>query len=387
MFLTAAGKRRKRVNKNQGFPATDTGRAAKDRLAAIELDETAAAALHELRSLPPPRFEDAQWNVLNALMLLLPLAVYYLRRVFREEGGVDFTEVAIGARNALGPDTEPTDLSHALDCEIRHLLIDEFQDTSQSQYDLLASLIRDWRPGDGRTLFLVGDPMQSIYGFREAEVGLFLQARRNGIAAVQLTPLTLSVNFRSFPAIVEWVNRALSEAFPDTEDILTGAVTYEPSKAFKAASSDSAVPHTSRLGERRRSRSGTRCRDHRRKPGEVAGGDDLRAGPGPPASDPNRRGPSQEGQAVPRRGNRRPGRATGRAGSDGAHAGTPQPGPSSRLVVDPPRSVVRFDARGSRSAGRRRYLPRDLGPAARPGEAASVVSRRPGTHRTDDSGA
>lgn len=241
MFLTAQGSRRKSVTKRQGFPADAAGRDAKARLADIELDDDAIASLHALRSLPLPRFEETQWEILNALMLLLPLAVDQLRRVFQEEGCVDFTEIAIGARTALGTDSAPTDLAHALDCQIRHLLIDEFQDTSQSQYDLLCRLIRDWQPGDGRTLFLVGDPMQSIYGFREAEVGLFLQARKNGIGAIELTPLTLSVNFRSFPAIVGWVNGALGEAFPDTEDVLTGAVTYKPAEAFKDTNPDSAV--------------------------------------------------------------------------------------------------------------------------------------------------
>ena len=109
-------------------------------------NEDAIAALHELRMLPAPRFEETQWDVLNALILLLPLAVDQLRRVFQEEGGVDFIEIAIGARYALGTDAAPTDLSNALDCQVQHLLIDEFQDTSQSQYDLLYGLIRDWRP-------------------------------------------------------------------------------------------------------------------------------------------------------------------------------------------------------------------------------------------------
>lgn len=241
MFLTRSGTRRKRLSIKEGFPATAAGRDAKVRLADVELDAAAVDSLHALRSLPLPRFEETQWEILNALMRLLPLAVDQLRRVFQEEGCVDFTEIAIGARTALGTDSAPTDLAHALDCQIRHLLIDEFQDTSQSQYDLLCRLIRDWQPGDGRTLFLVGDPMQSIYGFREAEVGLFLQARTNGIGAIGLTPLTLSVNFRSFPAIVGWVNGALSEAFPDTENVLTGAVTYEEAVAFKAGNPDSAV--------------------------------------------------------------------------------------------------------------------------------------------------
>ena len=241
MFLTGQGTRRRSLNVNQGFPPSDAGRDAKERLARIDLDPGTTESLHELRTLPPPRFDERQWDVLNALMLLLPVAVEQLRIVFREEGCVDFTEIGIGARAALGPDEAPTDLARSLDDRIMHLLIDEFQDTSQSQYGLLTRLIRDWRPDDGRTLFLVGDPMQSIYGFREAEVGLFLQARKNGVGAVRPVPLALSVNFRSHPPVVEWVNRVLREAFPLSEDFLSGAVTYEPSKAFKADDPDSCV--------------------------------------------------------------------------------------------------------------------------------------------------
>ena len=241
MFLTGQGSRRQVLNVNHGFPPTDDGRDAKERLARIDLDPETAGSLHALRSLPDPRFDERQWNVLNALMLLLPVAVEQLRLVFQEEGCVDFTEIGIGARAALGPDEAPTDLARSLDDRIMHLLIDEFQDTSQSQYGLLTRLIRDWRPEDGRTLFLVGDPMQSIYGFREAEVGLFLQARKHGIGAVRPVPLALSVNFRSHPRVVDWVNRVLREAFPPGEDFLSGAVTYEPSMAFKSDHPESCV--------------------------------------------------------------------------------------------------------------------------------------------------
>ena len=241
MFLTGQGTPRRRLTRNEGFPATDAGRAAKDRWSAIELDPAVVTSLHALRSLPPARFGETQWDMLGAMMLLLPVAVGQLRLVFQEEGRVDFTEIAIGARTALGSDEAPTDLAFALDCRIQHLLIDEFQDTSQSQYGLLTRLIGDWQPGDGRTLFLVGDPMQSIYGFREAEVGLFLRARVDGVGAIPLTPLTLSVNFRSSAGIVDWVNRALSDAFPETEDMLSGAVTYEPSVPFKTERLNGAV--------------------------------------------------------------------------------------------------------------------------------------------------
>ncbi len=241
MFLTGKGTRRLRLTKAQGFPPTDAGRAGKDRLEAIELDPAVMDRLHQLRSLPPPRFGEAQWDLLGALMRLLPVAVAQLQLVFQAEGRVDFTEIAMGARIALGTEDNPTDLAFALDCRIQHLLVDEFQDTSQSQYEFLRRLTGEWQSGDGRTLFLVGDPMQSIYGFREADVGLFLRAWTDGMGAIALTPITLSVNFRSSAGIVEWVNGTFAQAFPDSEDTYTGAVTYAPSVPFKPQASGRAV--------------------------------------------------------------------------------------------------------------------------------------------------
>ena len=114
--------------------------------------------------------------MLGAILELLPLAAAHLKVVFAEHGETDFTEVAQAAVRALGTPEEPTDLLLALDTRIKHILVDEFQDTSYSQFELIERLTSGWQPDDGRTLFLVGDPMQSIYRFREAKVALFLQA-------------------------------------------------------------------------------------------------------------------------------------------------------------------------------------------------------------------
>src|SRR5699024_8671169 len=189
-------------------------------------------ALHSLRSLPPGHYTEAQWALMEALFQLLPLAVAQLQLVFQERGEVDFTEISQRAIMALGDSEAPTDLALALDYQIRHLLMDEFQDTSLSQYILLERLTEGWEVGDGRTLFIVGDPMQSIYRFREAEVGLYLQAWRQGIGQLQLTPLVLSVNFRSQQGIVDWVNQSFQQILPAAEQRAIGAVPYSPSHAF-----------------------------------------------------------------------------------------------------------------------------------------------------------
>ena len=83
--------------------------------------------------------------------------------------------------------------------------------------------------------------MQSIYRFREAEVGLFLRARREGIGAVKLEPLTLAANFRSQAGLVDWFNDAFSKILPAEEDETAGAVPYSPSAASKPALAGEAV--------------------------------------------------------------------------------------------------------------------------------------------------
>ena len=193
--------------------------------------------LHDLRDLPPPTYTPSQWEVLGSITRLLPHAVEQLKRVFQERGKVDFTEVAQGALSSLGKSEAPTDLALALDYRIQHLLIDEFQDTSISQYELIAKLTAGWELGDGRSLFAVGDPMQSIYRFREAEVGLFLRARAEGIGSVALESIVLHANFRSQRSIVNWVNETFPQIMPAKEEevFFAGALSYTASVSLQKA--------------------------------------------------------------------------------------------------------------------------------------------------------
>ena len=247
LLLTKEGVWRKGtgLNKRFGFPATSNSKAekavlqhTKDRMIALleALAENAALrdALAALRLLPAARYSDAQWEVLGAIVRLLPRATVELWNVFSRRGCCDFTEIAHAASRALGEDDAPTDLALALDYRIRHVLVDEFQDTSYSQFELLQKLTAGWQGGDDRTLFLVGDPMQSIYRFREAEVGLFLKAREEGIGSVPLEALHLTVNFRSQAGIVEWANATFACIMPAVEDIGAGAVRYVDSLARHA---------------------------------------------------------------------------------------------------------------------------------------------------------
>jgi len=199
-----------------------------------EQAELLRGALLELGACPPVRYSDAQWETLGAIARLLPVAVAQLKLLFAARAQADFMEIAQGALEALGEPEAPTDLMLALDYRIQHILVDEFQDTSFTQYALLKSLTAGWQAGDGRTLFLVGDPMQSIYRFREADVSLFLRARREGIGSLTLEPVTLSANFRSHAGIVDWVNGCFGRIMPAAEDPSAGAVPYAASQATRA---------------------------------------------------------------------------------------------------------------------------------------------------------
>jgi len=191
-------------------------------------------ALHACRSIPAPCYPPKDWKVLAALLQLLNLAVAELNVIFGTRGAVDFVENALAAQRTLGSEDEGvSEVWLALDYRLRHVLIDEFQDTSTTQFELLKKLIAGWQPGEtaysefeGRSLFLVGDPMQSIYRFREAEVGLFLQAQQQGVGGLALKALELSTNFRSQAGIVGWVNRVFPQVLAPRDNVNEGAVRY-----------------------------------------------------------------------------------------------------------------------------------------------------------------
>ncbi|MGI9251699.1 MAG: UvrD-helicase domain-containing protein [Pseudohongiellaceae bacterium] len=244
MLLTQQGSWRKSVTKNNGFPASAPGdkaltneykqqkEAIKDllgELAELPAEDAIRQNLTWLQMLPTPAIEEQQWNFLTALTHLLYALNGNLLLAFRRHRLIDHTQTSLAACDALGSDTEPSEFLMQLDYHINHILVDEFQDTSRLQLDILEKLTSGWQHGDGRTLFLVGDPMQSCYGFRNANVGIYLNVWQRGLGTMQLENLTLKANFRSDPTVVEWVNEVFADAFPVTADSSRGAVTYTPS--------------------------------------------------------------------------------------------------------------------------------------------------------------
>lgn len=224
---------RKQFTKSQGFaPKT----IQKDQISAIvdalENEIELADRLFEVTGQPDPHYSDGEWEILEALVDVLRAAAVRLTLLFAQTGQSDFTAMSTAALQGLGDEESGfSDLALYLDRTIRHILIDEYQDTNQTQFRLLEKLLQGWESEPERTLFVVGDPMQSIYRFREAEVGLFVQTRDRGIQGHQLEAANLTDNFRSSRTIVDWVNRYLGPLFPMQEDIAAGAIAYALSKA------------------------------------------------------------------------------------------------------------------------------------------------------------
>lgn len=249
LLLTNGGTFRKSLTKNEGFPAakdskdsaTYKNRFGEMTVAMSELHPDAADIINELRNLPPSHYDDSQWALLDSLTRVLPRLAARLDVVFAELGETDFTAVSQAALTALGFEDSPTDIALQLDYRIRHILVDEFQDTASTQLQLLEKLTAGWQAGDGRSLFIVGDGMQSCYSFRNANVGIFLEARQQGIGNLVLEKLDLTVNFRSQSGLVNWVNEQFQSAFPMADDISRGAVKYSASHAFKPELESDAV--------------------------------------------------------------------------------------------------------------------------------------------------
>ena len=211
-----------------------------------------------LRFCPGVVYGEQQWQLLQALTRILPELLAHLLLEFQSRGEVDYSQISMAALQALGDGLSPTELAMKLDYRLSHILVDEFQDTSTSQFRLLERLTEGWaeynqnNPEQPNTLFIVGDGMQSIYAFREANVGLFLEARRQGINGIALEDLPLQVNFRSTPTVVNWANAVFAESFPAKENIARGAVSFEPAAAFNSDKDHSCVKVLGFSGEQAR---------------------------------------------------------------------------------------------------------------------------------------
>jgi ATP-dependent helicase/nuclease subunit A len=243
LLLTGEGEFRKRLTKNEGFPPQCADKAPMlDLLLELDRDPSARKILTEIRMLPAPAYSDDQWARVREVAQVLVLAAAQLDQVFREQGAADFPAVSLAALRALGSADAPTDLALRLDYRLQHILVDEFQDTSSAQLELVRLLTAGWQAGDGRSVFCVGDPMQSIYGFRQAEVRAFLELAEDGIGELRFDVQRLRDNFRSAKPVVDWINDCFSRILPRVDDRDRGAIAFRPSAAAVPESSEPAGP-------------------------------------------------------------------------------------------------------------------------------------------------
>src|SRR3954447_16861583 len=139
----------------------------------------------------------------------------------RSEGVADFDDILIWARNVL---RDNLDVRHYFQGRFQALLIDEFQDTDPIQVEIATYLTAegqdktDWRkliPSEGK-LFVVGDPKQSIYRFRRADIGIYDQVKHY-LLADGLREIVQ--NFRSSKPLIEWINRTFDSLFEEEEGL------------------------------------------------------------------------------------------------------------------------------------------------------------------------
>jgi ATP-dependent helicase/nuclease subunit A len=143
------------------------------------------------------------------------------RRTLESDAVVDFSEALIRSLDLLRQMEEFSQSRYRLDSRYHHVLVDEFQDTSRAQWELVRLLIASWGEGEGLahagplppSIFIVGDRKQSIYGFRDADVAVLREASRH---LETLRPggdvrRSISRSFRSIPAILAFVNDVCTE--------------------------------------------------------------------------------------------------------------------------------------------------------------------------------
>lgn len=221
LLCTSSGDFRKSIDKRLGFPADRKQEKARLLALIAQARDTngLGAALSGLQMLPPLHYSDEEWSIVRAAFLLLARTAAELHIVFAEAGATDFIEIAQTALAVLtGEEGIPSETTLAFADGIHHLLVDEFQDTSRRQHELLSRLIAAWPDQRERTCFVVGDPTQSIYFFRDAEAELFLRTRDLGLElpdaeALPFDDVQLTANFRTEPALVEQTNAIFSRIF------------------------------------------------------------------------------------------------------------------------------------------------------------------------------
>jgi exodeoxyribonuclease V beta subunit len=164
--------------------------------------------LHEIQSAVASQMRRREVLYFKELFAILKLYIKSRQSMALQSNELSFDDITLNVHTLLREKLESEFLYFRLDSRLKHLLLDEFQDTSVIQFDILRPLIEEIRSGvgvnEGGSFFFVGDVKQSIYRFRGGVSALFHQVAE--LFDVKLEPL--KVNYRSKSEIVDFVNRA-----------------------------------------------------------------------------------------------------------------------------------------------------------------------------------
>jgi ATP-dependent helicase/nuclease subunit A len=183
---------------------------------------------------------DLNTLVARGVWRMYAVAERHYRATLDAHAVLDFPDVLLYTLKLLGQMEEFSQSRYRLESRYHHVLVDEFQDTSRAQWELVSLLVRAWGEGAGLayqgplepTVFIVGDRKQSIYGFRDADVAVLGEAGR---AIAQLRPgsdvrRSISRSFRSVPALLAFVNDVCADL--DKEPARSDAFGYGEDDVF-----------------------------------------------------------------------------------------------------------------------------------------------------------
>ena len=177
------------------------------------------------------RVQHDAWHYQQRMARLARLLLAQFTALKRERGWVDMNDVEQAARIMLGDDVLSGWVQERLDARIRHLMIDEFQDTNPLQWQALYAWLSGYGgAGKAPSVFIVGDPKQSIYRFRRAEPQVFVAAQafvRDGLGG---DLLACDHTRRNSEAVISTVNTVMQTAQDNDR--------YEGFRAHSSASSD-----------------------------------------------------------------------------------------------------------------------------------------------------
>ncbi len=206
-----------------------------------ELSAGLVDKLNYFRELSPILLPADEVAAVQDLIIVLHQTLAAYEELCAARRSLDFTGLEQVALNVLQEEHLP-EVYRGFDNRLRHLLVDEFQDTSVNQMHLLCRLLAGWQGEGGRSLMVVGDPKQSIYGWRQARLELFFQTREAGRLpdchySPTLQTLTLTTNFRSSQTLVAWSNEVFGQTImADREE---GGVDFKAAAAKPGAEAGS----------------------------------------------------------------------------------------------------------------------------------------------------